>query len=128
MDGFRSLGRRASSAQPLLIALPWFLEYGKWPEPMAPHKCDNPRCVRVEHLFEGDVVDNFADMRANGRERHLRGEQTGRAKLTENDVRRIRETAAVEPREKHEHMARRFGVSKHTLRGVLYGKTWRHVA
>ncbi len=31
------------------------------------HHCDNPSCVRTEHLFEGTQLDNMRDMAAKGR-------------------------------------------------------------
>ena len=32
------------------------------------HRCDNPKCVRPDHLFLGTVADNNADRHAKGRD------------------------------------------------------------
>ncbi len=31
------------------------------------HKCDNPHCIRIEHLFAGTPADNMRDKSAKGR-------------------------------------------------------------
>ena len=41
------------------------------------HTCDNPKCVRADHLFLGTAADNNADMMAKGRYSH--GEAHSRA-------------------------------------------------
>ena len=45
----------------------FFLAHGSWPEPYCCHSCDNPGCVRPEHLFEGTAHDNNKDMTDKGR-------------------------------------------------------------
>jgi hypothetical protein len=46
----------------------WELTYGKVPDGLSVlHRCDNPPCVRPEHLWIGTQADNVADMVRKGR-------------------------------------------------------------
>lgn len=54
----------------LVIASRWAWEFERGPIPdglLVCHRCDNRRCVRVDHLFLGTHADNTHDMIAKGR-------------------------------------------------------------
>lgn len=91
------------------------------------HRCDNPACVRPEHLFLGDARANAADMVAKGRGSTvvLRGESHGGARLNGEQVVRIRQRCAAG--EHHALVANDFGVSVHAVRKISQRATWRHI-
>ena len=85
--GFRNL--RANRAS-------YIIHNGPIPDGMyVCHTCDIPHCVNPSHLFLGTQFDNMRDMVAKGRNVNLKGEAHGRAKVTEDDVRDIREKCAA---------------------------------
>jgi hypothetical protein len=45
----------------------FYLSSGRMPGPILRHSCDNPPCVRPEHLSEGTQKDNVQDALARGR-------------------------------------------------------------
>lgn len=87
------------------------------------HRCDNPRCVRPDHLFIGTRTDNSADKVNKGRQ--PKGNDCPNAKLTPKLVRVARELVANG--QKLTALARSFGVSHASLSRAVSGKTWRHV-
>jgi hypothetical protein len=103
----------------------WFLAHGVWPDGLCVlHRCDNPSCVRAEHLFLGTHQDNVADKVSKGRQ--LKGQKNATAKLTEQNVQEIRATY-VRGIVGYERLAKRYGVDPKAIRQVLDGTTWRHV-
>ena len=74
----------------------WELHYGKIPDGMLVcHHCDNPPCVRPDHLFVGTVSDNNKDSANKGRNAcnlppQPTGEMAHRSKLTLEQVRQMR--------------------------------------
>jgi len=53
------------------------------------HRCDNPSCVRADHLFLGTVQTNMADKAIKGRA--PRGENHHGHKVTDDEVEEIRQ-------------------------------------
>ncbi len=88
------------------------------------HKCDVRACVNPEHLFLGTIADNVEDMNQKGRS--PRGEKQGLAKLTADQVSRIKVMLA-EDRLYIIEIALEFGVSPTAIHAIKIGKTWRHV-
>ena len=44
----------------------WLLHYGKLPVDDALHSCDNPPCVRPDHLYDGTDSQNQRDVSERG--------------------------------------------------------------
>lgn len=104
----------------------WELHYGPIPDDqIVGHHCDTPRCIRPDHLFIGTPADNIADMVAKGRNNGPRGVTHHFAKLTENDVRRIRVLAAEGIRQYE--IAKMFNVTRGAIKGIVYRRNWKHV-
>lgn len=93
------------------------------------HTCDNPSCVNPAHLWEGTSAENAQDRNRKGRsgahvhpERMARGETSGRAKLTDDEIRTIRNTAGT-----LREIATPFGISRSQVSRIRRGEHWRHV-
>jgi hypothetical protein len=54
------------------------------------HRCDVPPCVRPDHLFLGTQADNMRDAAEKGRARGVAGIRNWNARLTSEEVERIR--------------------------------------
>lgn len=87
------------------------------------HRCDNPSCVRPDHLFLGTHSDNTHDMIAKRRGAH--GERHTSAKLTESQVAGIRQRRA--DGEKLSTMADEYGVSVGLISHICSGRNWKHI-
>lgn len=70
----------------------WEMAHGAIPEGMVvAHECDNPPCVEITHLWLGTYADNTRDMVFKGRHFDNRGEKHPSARLSDLQVREIRE-------------------------------------
>lgn len=113
----------------------WYLYTGEWPPDhlCVCHHCDNPPCVRKDHLFLGTKGDNARDAASKGRnssqtypERRPRGEKHVKSKLTDDDVRSI--LARHGRGESVRAIVSTVPVGQTTIRSIISGQKWRHIA
>jgi hypothetical protein len=96
------------------------------------HRCDNPPCIRPEHLFLGSQADNTRDAIKKGRLDNY-GEKNGMAKLTSAQVREIKRVYVHSPRGQTSHgkknsqayLASLYDVTRYAIRAIVNGKTWK---
>ena len=86
------------------------------------HACDNPPCIRPSHMFPGTQADNEKDKKNKGRRRDLRGEQAGRAILTEEQVNQILRDTRTEF-----ELARIYQVNRSTISHIKTLRNWKHL-
>lgn len=86
------------------------------------HKCDNPSCVNPSHLAIGTQAENVADMRRKKRAVNVNGERHGRAKLTEAQVKEIRDDKRMQ-----KEIAAAYGVSKGLIGLIKTRRVWAHI-
>lgn len=91
------------------------------------HSCDNPSCVRPDHLFLGTKTDNAADRDKKGRASggKLVGETNGSARLTADQVREIRYRHTIG--ESTPVIAVRFCISRGHVNDIVRHKKWKHI-
>ena len=117
----------------------WRVHRGEIPDRLwTLHRCDNPTCVNIDHLWIGTSAENTADRHAKGRtasgersgatlhpERMARGEKNGCAILTEDLVREIRRLVGTGLTRKE--VGERLGINAPTVYAVAARRLWRHV-
>jgi hypothetical protein len=66
--GYGMIGKERTRGCSLTHRVSWELAHGPIPNGLfVCHKCDNPGCVRPDHLFLGSQKTNMADCSAKGR-------------------------------------------------------------
>ena len=104
--------------------LSWEMQFGPVPpDKWVLHRCDTRSCVNPAHMFLGTAADNNWDKVSKGRSNSVRGERCGRAKLTEKDVRTIKNLKWLNSSE----ISRLYGVAPNSVSLIRRGKSWKHV-
>jgi hypothetical protein len=109
--------------------LAWILTHGQIPKDQGIlHLCDQPSCIRPEHLYAGSHSENMQD--AHNRSRFPRtgqrpGEAHAMAKLTAEDVRAIH--SRLVNGESQAALSKAFGVTASNIGAISRGKSWRHL-
>lgn len=125
--GRLKIGHRPKARSAEAYRISWEIHHGPIPEGLCVcHRCDNPPCVRPDHLFLGTHRDNMLDAAAKGFMGRARAERNGNARLTweiVRDVRRLYATGLYSQKQ----LAERFGMCPASAHNVVTGKYWRDV-
>ncbi len=99
----------------------WIDNYGVIPSGMhVCHHCDRPSCINPNHLFLGTHLENMQDKARKGRQ--IFGEKSQNAKLTDANVRAIRDST-----ESNLVLAKEYGVHNSVISTIRTRKAWKHV-
>jgi hypothetical protein len=138
-DGYPSFNLDGKTRHAHRVA--WIVTHGPISSPnlVVCHKCDNKLCVNPDHLFLSSQAGNMADKVSKGRqnkgdnhpsrlhpEARPRGEAVTTAKLTEQQVRDIRERYASGGINQYQ-LADEYGVTQVLISRIIRRKVWRHV-
>jgi len=118
-DGYGAITREGR--QWLAHRLAWLICHGPT-DLCVLHKCDNPPCVRPDHLFTGTQQDNIADMVSKGRQHHPRGTRNPKAKLTLELAEEIRRKYI--PNKNLVALSKEYGVARSTIQRVISHQNW----
>jgi HNH endonuclease len=101
----------------------WQAEYGTIPEGMCVlHRCDNPPCINLGHLFLGTQTENIEDMDSKGRRGTTPGEKSGIAKLTTKDIQKI-----LSDQRPQRIIAAHYKISLGHVSRIKAGTCWKHI-
>jgi HNH endonuclease len=100
------------------------LHYGEPPHnAVVMHICDNPPCIRPDHLKYGTQLQNMQD--ADKKDRRHRGSRMKNAKLNEELVAILR--TRVANGESQVSLGAEYGINPGLINHAVNRRTWKHV-
>lgn len=91
------------------------------------HHCDNPWCIRPNHLFLGTHTDNMVDAGNKGHmARDVKGSKHPGTRLDEDDIRAIRKKYAIGG-VTYSKLALDYDVGWTTIQKIVKRTSWQHV-
>ena len=90
------------------------------------HSCDNRKCVNPNHLSEGTLKDNSTDMVNKGRGNKPKGEKQHASKLTEKQVKEIREKYS-QGGTSYRKLGQEYGVHNSIICNIINYQLWAHI-
>lgn len=101
----------------------WMQTHGPIPDGLhILHQCDNKLCINVEHMRLGTHRENVREAVERGLTKAKRGENQWKHKLTEENVRSIRQ--GLSAGETVDDLSEKFGVDQITIRRIRSGFSW----
>lgn len=101
----------------------WDMQNGPIPNGLCVlHKCDNPSCVKLDHLFLGTYRDNALDRESKNRGNHPVKEKSGKSYLTQlqvSEIRKFRKSGMT-----IRDIAAKIGTSKSNVHKIVLRQTW----
>jgi len=89
------------------------------------HKCDNRKCCNPNHFFLGTFTDNMKDAYAKSRKHQPQGSAHANAKLSDTQVRRIRQRYAKG--ELQVPLAKEYGVSQRVISLIIRRESYKWI-
>lgn len=103
----------------------WMLYKGKYPKGKCIlHKCDNPPCVREDHLFKGTQTDNVKDAVSKGRNKGPKSENSRSVKITKEIADKIR-SRYIPKVITMKQLGQEYGISDSAVEFIIKRHTWK---
>lgn len=97
----------------------WIIQNGELKDnELICHKCNNPGCVRLDHLYKGDSFTNMRDRKLDGK---YYGKHNGKCKLSWEVVQSIRSSGDVSA----SVLAKKFGVHRSHIWRIRIDEDWK---